>query len=553
MDSQKRKLIAIISLIVLVLTIIVVMIKVNAMLFSQGGQQERIKNETKFREIVNYISSYYVDEVNWDEAYQNATRSVLEKLDPHSVYVSASEVETNEESFQGQYQGIGIQYDIIDGYITVITAVHDSPADKVGLLAGDRIVKIDGNSSVGIDQSEVPRLLKGKSGTSVQVTVLREGISDSLEFTIIRGAIPLYSVTDYFMNADSIGYIYLSRFAKTTEQELDQALTTLENQGMQRLVLDLRWNAGGLLDQAVKVSSRFIPGHQKVVFTRGRLPEFDEEFYTDTYGRRKVRDYPLVVLINYASASAAEIVAGALQDYDRGLIVGTTSFGKGLVQREFPLRDNSRLRLTISKYYTPSGRLIQKPYKGKNVEQYYQESTDSLTLKYASTDSTDTLHNRSLYHTSSGRKVYGGGGINPDVIIEPSSQIYSPLLIQQIREKHLFFETAAHYAQNHQYWKDDLDRFLTEFKMDNRLLDEFLSLATQKGMVITAEELKQHRQYIAISLKAEIARSLWGSDKYHRVLLEEDNQYQTSLRLFPEAKQLMVQLEKSTSTTDSAR
>jgi carboxyl-terminal processing protease len=553
MNSQKRNLISVISLIVLVLIILVVLIKVNPLLFTPAVQQERIKNETKFKEIINYISSYYVDEVNWEEAYQSATRSVLEKLDPHSVYVSATEVETNEESFQGQYQGIGIQFDIIDGYITVITAVHDSPADKVGLLAGDRIVKIDGKSSIAIDQSEVPRLLKGKSGTSVQVTVLREGISNPLEFTIIREAIPLYTVSDYFMNEDSIGYIYLNRFAKTTEQELDQALTALENQGMQRLVLDLRWNAGGLLDQAVKVSSRFLPGHRKVVFTRGRLAEFDEEFYTDTYGRRKVRDYPLVVLINYASASAAEIVAGALQDYDRGLIVGTTSFGKGLVQREFPLRDNSRLRLTISKYYTPSGRLIQKPYKGKNVEQYYEEPADSLSLKYANADSTDTLYHRSLYYTSSGRKVYGGGGINPDVVIEPVDQIYSPLLIQQIREKHLFFETAAHYTQNHQYWKDDLDRFLTDFKVDDRLLGEFTALAAQKGLGITAEEIKQHRQYIAVSLKAEIARNLWGNDKYHRVLLEEDNQYQGSLKLFPDARQLMVQLEKSKSTTDSAR
>ena len=553
MNSQKRKLISIISLIVLVLIIVVVMIKVNSMLFSPGNQKERVKNESKFKEIINYISSYYVDEVNWDEAYQSATRSVLEKLDPHSVYVSATEVETNEENFQGQYQGIGIQFDLIDGYITVITAVHDSPADKVGLLAGDRIVKIDGKSSIGIDQSEVPRLLKGKSGTAVQVTVLRAGINDPLEFKIIRGAIPLYTVTDYFINADSIGYIYLNRFAKTTEQELDQALTALENQGMQRLVLDLRWNAGGLLDQAVKVASRFLPGHRKVVFTRGRLPEFDEEFYTDTYGRRKVRDYPMVVLINYASASAAEIVAGALQDYDRALIVGTTSFGKGLVQREFPLRDNSRLRLTISKYYTPSGRLIQKPYKGKNVEQYYEEAADSLSLQYASTDSTDTLYNRSLYYTSSGRKVYGGGGISPDVIIEPVDQIYSPLLIQQIRDKHLFFETAAHFTLNHPYWKDNPDRFLTEFKVDNRLLNEFISLAAQKGLLITVEELKQHRQYIEVSLKAEVARNLWGNDKYHRILLEEDNQYQSSLKLFPEAKQLLVQLEKATPTTDSAR
>jgi len=550
-DPRKR-IISIVIIAVLMILIITVMIKVNSMLFSRGQAQDRIKNEDKFREIVNYISSYYVDDVDWGAAYQSATESILGKLDPHSIYVSASEAEVNEENFEGKYQGIGIQFDIIDKYITVITAIRESPADKVGLLAGDRIIKIEGNSVIGIAQSEVPRLLKGKSGTSVRIAVLREGVKDPLEFTLTREAIPIYTVTDYFMRPDSTGYIYLSHFAKTTEQEFDRALTALESQGMRGLVLDLRWNAGGLLDQAVKVASRFLGGHKKVVFTRGRLRDFNDEYYSDTFGHRKVREYPLIVLINYGSASASEIVAGAIQDYDRGLIVGTTSFGKGLVQREFPLQDSSRLRLTISKYYTPSGRLIQKPYKGKNVQQYYDESLDSLDLPSASRDSTDTLNTRAVYHTVSGRKVYGGGGINPDIIIQPVDQAYSPELIQKIREKRLIFETASRYAQAHQNLKNDQEHFISDFKVDSVLWSEFIKLAAQKGIVIGSREVQLNRSLLEISLKAEVARSLWGNDKYHRILLVEDHQYQVSIKLFPEARKLMTRLENSAPQSNSA-
>jgi carboxyl-terminal processing protease len=549
-DSRKR----IISIgIIAVITVLVIMIilKINTILVSRGHTQDRVKNEDKFREIVDYISSYYVDEVDWTGAYQSATESILSKLDPHSIYISASEAEVNEENFEGRYQGIGIQFDIIDEYITVITAIRESPADKVGLMAGDRIIKIDGNSAIGIAQSKVPRLLKGKSGTSVQITVLREGVKDPLEFTITRDEIPIYTVTDYFMRPDSIGYISLSSFAKTTEQEFDQALTALENQGMRGLILDLRWNAGGLLDQAVKVASRFLSGHKKVVFTRGRLREFDEEYYSDTFGHRKVRDYPLMVLINYGSASAAEIVAGAVQDYDRGLIIGTNSFGKGLVQREFPLQDNSRLRLTISKYYTPSGRLIQKPYKGKDAEQYYAGLADSLPPPAVRVDSTDTLSSRIVYYTTGGRKVYGGGGINPDSIIKPSDHVYSPELIQKIREKRLIFEAASRYAQNHQELKNDLNHFLSNFKVDHKLWNDFILLAVQKGIVISSREAQINRSLLELSLKAEVARSLWGNDKYHRVLLEEDNQYQTSLILFSQAGKLMSRLENSATQLDA--
>ena len=553
MISTKRRFLSVFTFVVLVLVVVVLIIKIDSLLFKSGADQARTKNDAKFEEIVSYISSYYVDEVNWNDAYLRATNSILEQLDPHSIYVTASEAETNEENFQGQYEGIGIQFDIIDSYITVISAIHDSPADKVGLLSGDRIIKIEGNSVVGIDQSIVPRLLKGKSGTKVHITVMRAGITEPLEFTIIRQSIPIFSVTDYFMNTDSTGYIYLNRFAKTTVQELDQVLTTLESQGMRRLILDLRWNAGGLLDEAVKVTSRFLSGHKKIVYTRARVAEFNEEYYADTFGPRKVRDYPLIILINYASASAAEIVAGAIQDYDRGLIVGTTSFGKGLVQREFPLHDNSRLRLTISKYYTPSGRLIQKPYKGKNLEQYYDESTDSLALKHTQADSIDTLALRSVFYTTGGRKVYSGGGINPDVEIEPATQTYSSALIQQIKDKHLFFEVGSRFAETHPELKSDPAGFLTGFKVDNQLLVNFTTAASKKGIEINSAELEQYYHIFTISLKAEIARGLWGDEKYHRVLLEDDNQYRSALHLFSEAEQLLIRIENSVSTKDSAR
>jgi carboxyl-terminal processing protease len=497
-----------------------------------GNETEDLE---KFNEIVSYVSSFYVDDVEWNKTIQGAIDGLLSGLDPHSVYISSQDAKLNEESFQGKYEGIGIQYDVIDGYLTVITPIPGSPSDKLGLLPGDKIIAIDGISAIGISSSDVPKKLKGPKGTSVDITVMREGTEDPLDFTIVRDDIPIFTINTTFLSEDSTGYISLGRFAKITEDEMSEALGTLNNQGMKRLILDLRWNAGGFLDQAVKLASQFIAGHKKIVYTEGRLKDFDEEFYTDTFNHRKVYEMPLIILINNASASASEIVAGAIQDYDRGLIIGTTSFGKGLVQREFPLNDNSKLRLTISKYYTPSGRLIQRPYKGKEIDQYYASVFDSAQV--VATE--DSVAARPVFHTSKGRKVFGGGGISPDVAITYISMDKVPALSQKFFQKRLFFEVASRYAKNNKYLEESFSSYLKTFKINQSMLTHLEELAIEKDIEFSRSDFRQNAAYFKSRLKAEIARSLWGTEKYYQVLLLYDNQYNEARKLFFQAEELL--------------
>ncbi len=523
-----RKTNSIIILIGAILILSFVGSRIKQRLGSPFEGKNESQNLEKFNEIVSYVSNFYVDDVQWNKAMMGAIDGLLSELDPHSVYISSQDAKLNEESFQGKYQGIGIHFDVIDGYLTVITPIPGSPSDELGLLPGDKIISINGVSSIGISSNEVPKKLKGPKGTSVDITVQREGVDEPIEFTIIRDDIPIYTINTSFLSGDSTGYISLGRFAKITEEEFDTALTTLSDQGMKRLILDLRWNAGGYLDQAVKLASRFIDGHQKVVYTEGRLSEFDEEFFTDTFSQQKVYDIPLILLINNASASASEIVAGAIQDYDRGLIVGTTSFGKGLVQREFPLNDESRLRLTISKYYTPSGRLIQRPYEGKELDQYYSTLMDSMT----SDSETDSTEERPIFYTTAGRTVYGGGGITPDVNVKYITGDKVPSLTQQFFQKRLFFEVASHYVNNRKDFNYSLQEYLEAFRIEYSLLNELEELALQKEITFSHLDFRQNSEYFKSRLKAEIARVLWGSDKYYQVLLLYDNQYSEARKLF---------------------
>jgi len=493
------------------------------------------QNLEKFNEIVKYVSTFYVDDVQWNNAMKGAIEGFLSELDPHSVYISPKEAQLNEESFEGRYEGIGIHFDVIDDYLTVITPIPGSPSEKLGLMPGDKIIGINGESAIGISMAEVPKKLKGPKGTSVDITVAREGISDPLDFTIVRDNIPIFTITTSFVTEDSSGYIALGRFAKITENEMTETLEKLSELGMKRLVLDLRWNAGGFLDQAVKISSLFIEGHKKIVYTEGRLSDFDEEFFTDTFDHRRSYDIPLIVIINNASASASEIVAGAIQDYDRGLIVGTTSFGKGLVQREFPLNDDSRLRLTISKYYTPSGRLIQRPYKGKEIDQYYSTVMDSMHGETAA----DTSEEKPIYHTSAGRIVFGGGGITPDVIVKYASGDKSPQLTQKFYQKRLFFEIAASYAKTHKNLKESFSKYLNSFEVKTILLNDLENLAGQKEIEFSKSEFYKNRQYFKTRIKAEIARTIWGNEKYFQVSLLYDNQYNKAVGLFYKLEELL--------------
>lgn len=486
----------------------------------------------KLDQVARLANRHYVEDVDWDKAMEGAISGMLENLDPHSVYIPADKVKENKESFAGKYEGIGIQFDVIDGYLTVISPIPGSPSYRLGIIAGDRIVKIDGESAVGISVDDVPNRLKGPKGSSVDVTISRVGEDEPLEFTIVRDVIPISTITAGFMVDDSTGYLAVNRFASITSREVEEELQELEKHNLRRLVLDLRWNSGGYLHEAVKLAGKFIHGHKKIVYTQGRAEGGDEDYYSDQFGRTSVRDYPLIVLINRGSASAAEIVAGAIQDYDRGLILGENSFGKGLVQKEFMLDDGSAVRITTAKYYTPSGRCIQRDYKGKKVEEYYDEIPDSTWGLEAN------LKDRPVYQTQKGRQVYGGGGIQPDVYVPNSGKSKAPKLVNKLLEKRIFFEYATSYAQAHPQLNTSLADFRERFHAGSVILAEFQALARKKGVDLDAALFEKDREFISNRIKSEIARIFWENDGYYFVSLENDSQFQQALKSFKEAREM---------------
>jgi len=510
---------------------------INLYFFSELSPDE-ISNINKMQEVINLTQRFYVEDVDWKKSSTKAIEGLLHSLDPHSVYFTINEAENNDETFDGKYQGIGIQYDVIDSYINVISVIPGSPSEDVGILSGDIIIEIEGESAFGITNSEVPRKLKGPKGTKVKVGISRAGFDETLNFEITRDEIPIFTINTSFMPNDSTGYIWINRFAHTTADELENAMILMEKQGMKQLILDLRGNGGGFLKQSVQVAGKFLSGNKKIVYTKGRLPEFKEEHFSDDYGKSINRDYPLVVLVNGSSASASEIVAGALQDYDRALIVGTKSFGKGLVQNEFVLNDGSRLRLTISKYYTPSGRLIQKPYENKNIIDYYSgnESQDSLL-------NADSL-NLEKYFTVSGREVFAGGGITPDTTIEFTAYSKSPKLTQKIYEKRIFYEVASMFATENKEMKENKETFLNTFKVNDKWFKKLIQTAIENDINFENETWQEDREFIENRFKAEIARNYWSQNEFWRVVLQHDNQFEKALKLFPETLKLTNYLQE---------
>ncbi len=496
-------------------------------------QQNMERQIRKLVSVAKLVQMYYVEDVEWDKATEGAITGMLGKMDPHSVYIPPQKVEENKESFSGEYEGIGIQFDIIDNYLTVIAPIVGSPSDHLGLLAGDRIVKIDGETAVGISREDVPKKLKGPKGTIVNVTIQRHGVKELLEFAITRDVIPISTITASFMVDDSTGYISVNRFAAITAQEVEEKLIDLEAKGMNRLILDLRWNSGGYLHEAVKLAGKFIEGHELIVYTKGRSQTADEEYYADQYGRRTVRNYPMVMLINRGSASASEIVAGAIQDYDRGLLVGENSFGKGLVQKEFPLQDGSAVRITTAKYYTPSGRCIQRNYKGKSTKEYYENIPDSSWI------SQDSLSHRPLFYTEKGREVYGGGGIQPDIYVKNEPLSKSPQLVNKILQKRVFFEFSNEFIDEHPGLKSQsMNVFSENLTITDVIVNDFKKLCLSKDVEFDEKDFANDIVYIKLRLKAEIARRLWDNDGYYFVLMSKDNQFQKALTEFKAAKRL---------------
>jgi len=382
----------------------------------------------KLQGVLNFIVAEYVDSVSKSDLEEVAIPDILSSLDPHSVYIPARDVERVNEPLQGNFEGIGVSFNMPNDTVIINTVIPGGPSEKIGLKAGDRIVEINDSVVAGrhINQNDIVKQLKGPKGTKVKVGILRKGEPDLLEFTITRGKIPLYSVDVSYMLNDSTGYIKISKFARTTYKEFIKAIDTLKARGMTQMILDLRSNTGGYMDAATHIANQFLPKNTLIVYTKGRAHP-REDVYAD--GTGEFQKGRLVVLIDEYSASASEILAGAIQDNDRGTIMGRRSFGKGLVQEPLVLSDGSAIRLTIARYYTPTGRCIQKPYDKGNKEYYHdiQERISNGELEVA-----DSIHfaDSLKFKTPDGKIVYGGGGIMPDVFIPMDTTGISPWFIQ---------------------------------------------------------------------------------------------------------------------------
>jgi len=525
-----KKLIYPLFLVLLVLGIVAGMKIQNAI--SDDKVSDQVK---KFADVLGITSRYYVDNIDTQKLTEAAIRGMLDELDPHSTYISIEQLKRVNEDFQGSFDGIGVEFDVLNDTLTVVSPISGGPSEKLGILAGDKIVKIDGQSCIKIAREDVPKKLRGPKGTKVIVTVSRYGKGDLIDFEITRDKIPLYSVDASFMMNTDVGYLRMSRFAATTYDEFMQAMNKLRGQGMKMLMLDLRGNPGGYLEQAFKITSEFVPRGKKIVFTKSRTKEF-EEVYNSTGG--SFTDLPLVVLVNEGSASASEILAGAIQDLDRGLIVGETTFGKGLVQRQFDLFDGSAFRVTTARYYTPSGRLIQKPYEGGKYK--HSMRLDTLEGENINHDKDTKDTTRPEYKTLKGRTVFGGGGITPDYFVKMDTLTTYTV---QLRRLNLFYEYVENYLSanrksienNYKNYLEFRDRFTVDESMLNNLKD----LARKKKVEFDAVAFNRDIDFIKISIKSQIARDIWGNEGNYAVFVSNDDQVQKALSLFLEAIKLM--------------
>ena len=483
-----------------------------------------------FQEVMMHVNNDYVDKPDDNKLTQAAIEGMLKQLDPHSVFIPASELKSTNEELQGNFEGIGIEFNILNDTIFVVTPISGGPSEKLGIRAGDKIIKIDGKTvaGVGYKESDVFKHLRGQKGTDVTVSMYRKGNPGLLDFKITRDKIPIYSIDASYMAAPGVGYIKINRFGGTTADEFNSAYSKLQKQGMNNLILDLRGNPGGYLNTAIEIASTFLPKGKLVVYTQGRARE------KEVYNSKDNAPFSgkVAVLIDEGSASASEIVTGALQDWDRALVIGRRSFGKGLVQEQFPLSEGSALRLTIARYYTPSGRCIQKSYKN-GVEEYYQDF--AKRYKSGELESKDSIKNiDSLkYFTNKRRVVYGGGGIVPDVFVPLDTTENSTYLIKLLN-KGAFNQYMLSYTDKH---RDELKSkypdfysFDKNFVIDKDILGDFVKYGEKEGIKKDDKALATSGNYIKTELKALVARQLFQNDGFYQIVNQDNNTYQKALQ-----------------------
>jgi len=487
-----------------------------------------------FAQVYSVIEQNYAEKLDADKAiYDGAIPGMLRVLDPHSNFFDPKQYSALQEEQRGRYYGVGMQVGPRNNKVIVIAPFAGAPAYRAGIRPGDIIAAIDGKPTDNMTTSDVADLLKGPKGTTVHIAILREGSTKPLDFAVVRDEIPRYSVDLHFLIRPGIGYLHISGFQETTEAETAAALDSMGE--LKGLILDLRNNPGGLLSEGVGVADKFLKKGQVIVSHHGR--NSPEKVYRAAHGSTK--DYPIVVLVNHGTASAAEIVSGAIQDHDRGLIAGEATFGKGLVQTVYRLSENTGLALTTAKYYTPSGRLIQRDYTGVSLyDYYYNRNTTDYSINGSKLDDS----NREVKLTDSGRTVYGGGGITPDVKIAP---IKANKFQEELLRKYAFFNFSKHYSISHKIDKS--------FQVDDNVLQEFRNFLTDAKLPYTEKELVDNNDWVRSSIKSELFVGAFGQQEGLRVQAESDPNVLKALDLMPKAKELADNARRTIAEHNQAR
>jgi len=496
---------------------------------------------TKFRQVLTYIENDYVDEVNSDDLVESAIKSMLKDLDPHTSYIPAKDLELVQSRLEGNYEGIGVEFNIFKDTIHVVSPLSGGPSERLGIRAGDKIIKVDSENvaSVGMTNQKVIKMLRGPGGSEVTVSILRDGEDELIDFVIERDVIPQYSVDVSYMVDEEIGYIKIARFANSTYLEFKEALLKLKDQGMKNLVIDLTGNPGGYLNRAVQITDELLDGRQMIVYTNGKEKGYTEEHYSGEKG--DFEQGSVVIMVDEGSASASEIVAGAVQDHDRGIIVGRRTFGKGLVQLPLDLTDGSELRLTISRYYTPSGRSIQKSYENGNLDEYYLEAYERYESGELYNSDSIKVNDTLVYRTDKGRVVYGGGGITPDYFV-PLDTAQSSGYLNRLFSSNSMQEYTLKYAQENSALLESmgLESFRESFKVSNEMLMDLVALAEGNKLSFDERQFNKSKKLLRQLTKAYIARGIWDNEGFYPIFNEQDEIFQKAIRLMDAADELAL-------------
>jgi carboxyl-terminal processing protease len=500
----------------------------------------------KLAQVMEKVSTFYVDSIDESDVAERTIVRMLHELDPHSSYLSKEDLEELNEQLEGEFEGIGISFNVLEDTIYIIRAISGGPSEKVGIMAGDRIVKVEGKSvaGIGISTRDVQGLLKGKKGSTVEVSVKRRNNKELLDFSITRDKIPVNSLDAAYMVNSKIGYVKLSRFSHTTIDEFELAMKSLKEQGMEDLILDLSGNGGGWLPVAVELADHFLSGNKEIVRTEGsKVP--DRRYQARRFGLFEKGN--LVVMIDGNSASASEIVSGAIQDWDRGVIVGRRSFGKGLVQQPFMLNDGSLIRLTVARYYTPTGRLIQKSY-----ENGYEEYALDLINRYnngelSSTDSIVFPESQRYTTLTLNRTVYGGGGIMPDYFVPLDTTAYSEYY-RELIGKGIFNRFVLQYVDDHRKQLQteylDFNTFNSSYEPSKSTLDKLVSFASDEGLEFNEADWSASKAQVTLLFKSYMARDLWGMEHFFEVYNSNDEVFIKAVEILENPSLLHQKLAK---------